>query len=185
LISALFLFACGGKDIEKGWVSLGPGLSMAIRFFQARRGNRTPGINDARLGLGQALIQKAFAEGDSASFAYGLVQLEACRSLAPSEDLSEILTMPTMSGHGRSCMAGHGIGPRLFIQGHRSGSLEYQSAEFGRIVYGKLGEPEKAEALFRKALQLDSADASANFNLGMIYWQAGDVRQAMNIGSNP
>ena len=32
--------------------------------------------------------------------------------------------------------------------------------------------------MFRKALGLDSSDASAHFNLGMIRWQAGDVRVA-------
>ena len=85
------LCACGQGEIEKGRVNLGLGdYPMAIRFF-ASAVEAEPRRYDARLGLGQALLQKAFAEGDSAAFGYALVQLEACRSLAPSGDVSGIL----------------------------------------------------------------------------------------------
>jgi tetratricopeptide (TPR) repeat protein len=179
LCLALCLAGCGRKDLEKGWISLGLGdYPMAIRFFQAGV-EADPGRYDAHLGLGQSLLQKSFAEGDSAAFAYGLVQLEACRSLAPSNDISGLLadayferakfqlrgrdTLSALANLSKAVERGPGNPKPLNLAG---------------IVYGKLGETDKAESLFRKALELDSADASANFNLGMILWEAGEEQSA-------
>ena len=179
LILAVSLFGCGGKDVEKGWVSLGLGdYPMAIRFFQAAV-EENPGLSDARLGLGQALLQKSFAESDSAAFNYGLVQLEACRSLSQSRDLAEILTeayyerarMQLRRGDTMTALAS-------LSKSIDRGPRNPKPLNLVGIVYGKLGDSQKAETLFRKAIELDSADASANFNLGMMSWQAGDVRAA-------
>ena len=39
------------------------------------------------------------------------------------------------------------------------------------IIYFRMGEVDKSEMLFRKAVALDSANAAAHFNLGMVFWQ--------------
>jgi tetratricopeptide (TPR) repeat protein len=179
VITVAILSACGGKDLEKGWVSLGLGdYPMAIRFFQtAVEGN--PRLYDARLGLGQALLQKAFAERDSASFNYGLVQLEACRSLSQNADLAQILTDAYFERARGQLRGGDTVDALASLsKAIDRGPRNPKPLNLAGIVYGKLGEPEKAGTLFQKALQLDSADASAHFNLGMIRWQDGDIRSA-------
>jgi Flp pilus assembly protein TadD len=176
---ALALAACGPSDVEKGNTSLSLGdYPMALAAF-GRAAEADPGSWRARLGLGQALLQKAAAESDSAAFAYGLVQLEACRTLHPGADLSGLLSDAYLER------------ARALARRHDTlGALEAASKAIERnpsnpgplnlagILYGKRGDAAKAEALFRKALLADSADASAHFNLGMIRWQAGDARDA-------
>jgi tetratricopeptide (TPR) repeat protein len=180
VIAVAFCFAgCGRKDIEKGWISLGLGdYPMAIRFFQAGV-EADPGRYDAHLGLGQSLLQKSFAEGDSAAFAYGLIQLEACRNLAPGNDISGILT-DAYYERAKILLRGRDTLSALtnLSKAIERGPGNPKPLNLVGIVYGKLGEPDKAESLFRKALELDSTDASANFNLGMILWEAGEVRPA-------
>lgn len=178
-LCVLWSAACVGKDLDKGWVSLGLGdYPMALRFFRGAV-EENPRLYDARLGLGQALLQQAFAEGDSSAFRYALIQLEACRSLAPSRDLSEILADAYYE------RAKERLGRKDTIAALASlakaidrGPANPRPLNLAGIVYGKLGESGKAEAIFLKALRLDSADASANFNLGMIHWQAGEFRRA-------
>lgn len=179
LLSALLLCACRKGEIEKGWVNLGLGdYPMAIRFFGSAV-EAEPQRYDARLGLGQALLQKAFAENDSASFEYALVQLEACRSLAPSEDISGILADAYYERARGRLKSGDTVAALAALsKAIDRAPVNPRPLNLVGIIYGKLGEADKAEALFRKALGLDSADASAHFNLGMIRWQAGDVREA-------
>ncbi|MEO6097836.1 MAG: tetratricopeptide repeat protein [Fibrobacteria bacterium] len=125
------------------------------------------------------MLQKAFAEGDSAAFNYALIQLEACRSLAPSQDLSELLT-DAYYEHARYQLKSRDTVSALISLSKAidRGPLNPRPLNLVGIVYGKLGEAEKAEAIFQKVLRLDSSDASANFNLGMIHWQAGETRPA-------
>ncbi|MEO7423982.1 MAG: tetratricopeptide repeat protein [Fibrobacteria bacterium] len=179
IAASCLLVACERKDLEKGRISLGLGdYPMAIRSFQ-HVAEENPDSFDARLGWGQALLQKAFAEGDDGAFNYALVQLEACRSLAPSQDLSETLTdayyeKARMQLRNLDTVAALTSLSKAIDRG----PLNPRPLNLVGIVYGKLGDAEKAESVFRKALLLDSADASANFNLGMILWQSGDVRGA-------
>ena len=171
--------ACGKGDIEKGWVNLGLGdYPRAIRFFGAAV-EAEPQRYDARLGLGQALLQKAFAENDSSAFEYALVQLEGCRTLVPSEDISEILADAYYERARGRLKTGDTVAALAALsKAIDRGPRNPRPLNLVGIIYGKLGEADKAEALFRKALGLDSADASAHFNLGMIRWQSGDVREA-------
>jgi tetratricopeptide (TPR) repeat protein len=176
---AWLVLACDHGRIEKGRISLSLGdYPMAVRFFQTAV-EENPQRYEARLGLGQALLQKAFAENDSAAFEYALVQLEACRSLAPSQDLSELLT-DAYYERARSQLKGQDTLSALtsLSKSIDHGPKNTRPLNLVGIVYGKLGESEKAEALFRKALRLDSLDASAHFNLGMLAWQAGEIRPA-------
>lgn len=177
--AALLLMACRGEDDEKGRISLSLGdYPMAIGFFRAAV-EEDPHHYDARLGLGQALLQKAFAEDDSASFEYALIQLEACRGLAPSQDISELLA-DAYYERARSLLRNRDTVAALATLSKAIDRAPENTRPLNLvgIVYGKLGETGKAEALFRQALISDASDPSANFNLGMILWQSGDVRLA-------
>lgn len=176
---AAFMAGCNGGDLEKGRACLGLGdYPLALRFF-AHAVEADPRDYEARLGLGQALLQQAFAQGDSVAFTGALLQLEACRSLRPSDDLGSLLGEAWLE-RARGLLR---TGDTLAALGALSKARDRAPADpnplnLAGIVYGKRGEAEKAEALFRKALAQDSGDASAHFNLGMLAWQAGDARAA-------
>jgi tetratricopeptide (TPR) repeat protein len=179
LVPGAFLSGCGSGDLDKGQACLALGdYALAQRFF-GRAVEADPRGYEGRLGLGQALLQKAFADNDSLAFAGALIQLEACRSLRPSAEIGGLLAeawMDRARGRLRS-------GDTLDALAALSKAIDRDPRDprpvnLAGIVYGKIGEAGKAEALFRKALALDSADASAHFNLGMLRWQAGEAREA-------
>jgi Flp pilus assembly protein TadD len=171
--------ACRSDELDKGQACLALGdYPLAQRFF-SRAVESDPRGYVARLGLGQALLQKAYAENDSAAFAGALLQLEACRTLRPSADIGGLLAEAWMD-RARGLLRARDT---LDALAALSKSIDRDPRDprpvnLAGIVYGKLGDAAKAEALFRKALGLDSADASARFNLGMLRWQAGDAREA-------
>lgn len=175
---ALGLAACR-DGVDKGFTSLGLGdYPMAVSFF-TRALEEDPDRYEARLGLGQALLQKAAAESDSAAFAYGLVQLEACRTLRPDADLSALLSdawleRARQEARGRDTLAALEAISRSIERNPRAPA----PLNLAGIIYGKRGDVDKAEALFRRAVEADSGDASAHFNLGMLRWQEGDAREA-------
>lgn len=175
----LGLIGCTSRDLEKGEACLALGdYPMAIRFF-SRVAEKDPLDFAARVGLGKALIQKSAAEGDSAAIAYALVQLEAGRSLNPDADLAPLIAEAYLE-KARSCLQ------RLDTTGALASlarSVErdpkgVSALNLAGIIYAKLGDPDRATALFGKALTLDSTSASAHFNQGMLDWQAGEVQKA-------
>jgi tetratricopeptide (TPR) repeat protein len=177
--AALLLAACRPTPEEKGFASLGLGdYPTAIRAFTAAV-EEDPGAYGTRLGLGQALLQKAAAESDSAAFAYGLLQLEACRTLRPAADLDALLADAWVDrardlARRRDTLRALEALARAAERDPRAPA----PLSLAGILYGKRGDLDKAEALFAKALQADSADASSHFNLGMLRWRAGRVREA-------
>lgn len=179
LACAALLFGCGTGDLDKGQACLALGdYPMAQRFF-GRAVEADPRGYEARLGLGQALLQKAFAESDSVALAGAFIQLEACRSLRPSAEIGGLLAEAWMD-RARGLLRARDT---LEALAALSKSIDRDPRDprpvnLAGIVYGKIGEAGKADALFRKALALDSGDASAHFNLGMLRWQAGEVREA-------
>lgn len=180
LAALVFMAAgCRSDELDKGQACLALGdYPMAQRFF-AHAVESDPRGYAARLGLGQALLQKAYAENDSAAFAGALMQLEACRTLRPSADIGGLLSEAWLD-RARSLLRSKDTLNALtaLSKAIDRDPRDAKPVNLAGIVYGKLGDQAKAEALFRKALGLDSTDASAHFNLGMIRWQAGDARAA-------
>lgn len=179
LLLAAVCMGCRNEDVEKGRACLGLGdYPLALRFF-SRAIETDPQGYEARLGMGQALLQQAFAQGDSAAFAGALLQLEACRSLRPSDDLGALLGEAWLERARGLLRSGDTLAALAALSKSRDRSpADPKPLNLAGIVYGKRGETDKAEALFRKAISQDSGDASAHFNLGMLAWQAGDARAA-------
>lgn len=173
------LLGCRDRNLDGGQACLALGdYPLAERFF-ARAVEADPQGYEARLGLGQALMQKAYAEADSVAFAGSLIQFEACRSLRPSQDLSGLLgeaycERARVQLRGKDTLAALASLSKSLDRDPLSG----KPLNLAGIVYGRLGDADKAEALFGKAIGVDSADASAHFNLGMLRWQAGDPKAA-------
>jgi len=177
-VCAFCLLAGCSRDLDKARACLAMGdYPLAIRFYGAAV-EKEPLDYEARLGLGRALIQKFAAERDSGAFDYALVQLEACRSLRPSGEIS-ILLSDAYTEQAHSLLARADTASALAAL---SKALECKSRSgplnLAGIIYAKLGDADKAETLFKKALALDSVSASAHFNLGMIHWQRGEVSGA-------
>ena len=177
--AAAFLGGCRSADLDKGQACLALGDYPMARLFFARAVEADPRGYEARLGLGQALLQESFAENDSAAFASGLIQLEACRSLRPSAEIGGLLSEAWMERARGRLRARDTLDALADLsKAIDRDPRDPRPVNLAGIVYGKLGDAAKAEALFRKALGLDGADASAHFNLGMLRWQAGDAREA-------
>ncbi len=175
LIFLPLLTSCRNTLLEKGQISLGLGDYVLAQSFFAKAVENHPEDYDARLGLGQALLQKAIAEADSVAFNYALIQFEACRTLQPSVDMNSLLA-DAYTERARSQLIRMDTLAALASLNkaieRNPGNTE--SLNLVGIIYGKLGETEKAQALFQKAMALDSNDASAHFNLGMIHWQSNE-----------
>ncbi len=174
---------CNHSNIEKGDTSLRLGdYPAAIGFFSAEL-ERHPDSYEARLGLGKAMLQKsADAQGDTALWRQGLMHLEAARTLSPPEDADEItrLLSEGWAHNARSLLSG---GDTLGALSALSRAIEYnpdgvEPLNLAGIIYYRLGDGRKAKALFGKAVLIDSLHPSAHFNLGMVYWQEGDIAGA-------
>lgn len=179
LMLAGLCMGCRNADVDKGRACLGLGdYPLALRFF-SRAVEADPQGYEARLGLGQALLQQAFALGDSLAFDGALLQLEACRSLRPSEDLGALLGEAWLERARGLLRGGDTLAALAALSKSRDRAPgDPKPLNLAGIIYGKRGETDKAATLFREALAQDSADASAHFNLGMLNWQDGDVRAA-------
>ena len=182
LLACTFLVptGCADRSIEKGNTSLQLGdYEMAISFFQQVL-RKDPRSYDARLGMGKALIQRAVDHADdTTSWRHALTHLEAARTLRPEEDIGSLLA-EAWTVHARSLLgAGDTIealsGLARAIE-HNPGSVE--PLNLAGIVYFKIGDANKAEALFRKAVDLDTEHPSGYFNLGMVYWRRGRLADA-------
>jgi len=181
IVTLLFLLlSCTGKRIEKGDVSLSLGdYAMAMSFYGEVL-QKDPTNVAARVGMGKAWLQKAIDnDNDTTSWNTALTHLEAARTLEPGEPLDSLLA-EVWSVHARNLLF---LKDTLEALSALSRAIEYRprSAEplsLAGIVYFRLGDPGKAERLFRQALALDTLHASTYFNLGMVHWSNGDAKEA-------
>jgi tetratricopeptide (TPR) repeat protein len=174
------LVSCNHDYVEKGDVCLALGdYRMAIEFY-GKRLERAPEDYNARLGLGKALLQKAVdKEGDLEAWDYSLVQLEASRTLKPSREIKKLLC-DAYTAKSRLLLS---RGDTVAALNSISRAVEYNGKEvepinLAGIIYFRMGEEHKAEALFKRAVSIDSLHPTAYFNMGMIGWQRGDYTAA-------
>jgi len=180
VISLLYLFGCTGSNIDKGNASLKLGdYTMAIEFYETEL-KKNPQSYEARLGMGKALIQKAVdMKNDTASWKRALTNLEAARTLQPDKDISPLLC-EAWSVLGRIMLT---VGDTVEALSSLARAIEYspknvEPLNLAGIIYFRLGEDEKAEALFKKAIDINKNHPSAYFNLGMIFWVRDQVVHA-------
>lgn len=172
IICLLYLLGCSDNNIDKGNASLKLGdYTMAIEFYEAEL-KKDPQNYEARLGIGKAHIQKAVdMKNDTASWKRALTHLEAARTLQPDKDISPFLC-EAWSVLGRIML---NLGDTVEALSSLARAIEYspknvEPLNLAGIIYFRLGEDEKAEVLFKKAIDINKNHASAYFNLGMIFW---------------
>jgi tetratricopeptide (TPR) repeat protein len=180
IISALgFLSAgCLNGNLDKGDMCLRLGdYPMAIAFYSDEV-KRCPDSYRARLGLGKSLLQKS-CDGDSSAWKDALVQLEAARTLSPGSDLAGLLGEVYLQRAHLSLAARDSLGALSALsRAIECNNRALEPVNLAGIIYFRMGDVDKSEMLFKKAVGLDSTSASARFNLGMVYWQTGRYKDA-------
>jgi tetratricopeptide (TPR) repeat protein len=176
----LLLAACTRIDIDKAETCLKLGdYPMAVRIFGEVL-ERDPQSYGARLGMGKALLQQAIDRaGDTVSWREACMHLEAARTLRPSAGLNGLLSQ-VWSQRAHILLAGADTIAALEAL---TRSIEYdprraEPLNAAGIIYFRLGEPEKARALFTQAAAADSLNPAVLFNLGMVAWHSGDIEKA-------
>jgi tetratricopeptide (TPR) repeat protein len=175
LCAVMVLSGCRNSALEKGEICLKLGdYPMAIAFF-SEEVKRHPGSVEARLGLGKGLLQQGCDNAsDSLSWKYAIIQLEAAATLSPQDNIGALLSEAYLDRAHTLLAAGDSIAAldalsRAIERNNRA----IESVNLAGIIYFRMGETDRAEALFVKAIGLDSANAAAHFNLGMVYWNLG------------
>ncbi|MBD3321716.1 MAG: tetratricopeptide repeat protein [Chitinivibrionales bacterium] len=172
-IALVLIFAgCGPSDVDKGNTNLALGDYPAAIGFFTREIQQDPKSYDARVGLGKALLQKAADNnGDTTIWKQALIQLEAARTLNPDDKALKLLSH-AWAEYSRLVLA-HSDTVRALEA--LSTALRYDPENIEvvnsiGILYFKLGYAQKSEALFTRAIFLDSTHSNSYFNLGMVYW---------------
>jgi Flp pilus assembly protein TadD len=178
LILLIAFAGCRNRNLEKGEICLRLGdYPSAIAFF-SEAVRRRPDSYEARLGLGKALVQKA-CDADTAAWKSACIQLEAARTLSPTSDIKALLSDVYLERAHQLLSCRDSIGALDAL----SRAIEFNNRaleplNLAGIIYFRLGDVDKSEALFRKAVGIDSTNAAAHFNLGMVFWQGGKYRDA-------
>jgi tetratricopeptide (TPR) repeat protein len=175
LTMALLCAGCRNSAIEKGNICLKLGdYPMAISFF-SQEVKRHPESFDARFGLGKALLQQGCADAsDTAAWKNAIIQLEAAATLSPGDNVGGLLSEAWLQRAHQLLSAKDSIAALDALS--RSIERDTRAIEpinLAGIIYFRMGETDKATALFAKALAIDSANPAGRFNLGMAYWLAG------------
>ena len=172
------LVGCGNSNLDKGNLCLRLGDYPAAISFYSEEVKNHPDSYLGRLGLGKALLQKA-CDADTSAWKSALVQLEAARTLSPTADLGGLLAEVYLQRAHQLLDAKDTVAALdVLSRSIESDKAAIEPLNLAGIIYYRLGETDKSEVLFTKAVGLDSVNASARFNLGMIYWQSGRARQA-------
>jgi tetratricopeptide (TPR) repeat protein len=181
---AAVLFGCTASDIHKGMVSLGLGdYTMAIVFF-SRVLERDPARFEARLGMGKALLQRAFDnENDTVSWRQAVMHLEAARTIdSTAEEAGGLLSQVWAERGAQQLHAGDTIAALYALT--RSIASDTKSSEplnLAGIIYFRTGKTEKARQLFERAVAVDTANPTSLFNLGMLHWEEKQAREAHDL----
>lgn len=179
ILLVTLISGCYHSTVEKGNICLKLGdYSTAIDLFSVQV-KKHPERYEARLGLGKALLQRSTDLSDSNDWKKGLLQLEAAASLNPDAPIRPILSDAWLQ-RGRFLLAKKDSTACLDAIAR---SLEYNPLSIdplnlAGILYFNQGDASKAEALFSKAVSIDSLNSASRFNLGMIYWYDNDPKKA-------
>jgi tetratricopeptide (TPR) repeat protein len=179
LAIAIMVPGCYHDAVERGDICLRLGdYGMAIELFTAEI-RRHPDNAPARAGLGQALLQRAADHGDTVDWKQALIQLDAAATLAPGPRNRTVAASAWMQ-RARQLLALHDTLGCLDAcsRGRELDGSAIDPLNLAGIVYFRQGDAAKAAALFRQAIAIDSGNAVARFNLGMVEWYGGAWKNA-------
>jgi len=171
LLFIYFLFSCSKSNIEKGNICLSIGDYISAISFYSEEVKKNPENYIARLGLGKAYLQKA-CNSDTGAWNLACMHLEAAKNLSPQNNEIKKLLNEVYLERARQLLA---IKDTVSALQSLLYSIEYDNTALepiilSGIIYYKIGETKKAEALFKKAISIDSLNVASLFNLGMIFF---------------
>jgi Flp pilus assembly protein TadD len=169
---------CRNRNIENGGICLRLGDYPSAIAFYSDEVKRHPDSYEARLGLGKALLQKAW-DADTSAWKSALIQLEAAQTLLPGSAIRALLGDVYLERAQQLLAARDSVSALdALSRAIECNNRAIEPVNLAGIVYFRMGDADKSELLFKKAVGLDSANASARFNLGMVYWQSGRYKDA-------
>jgi tetratricopeptide (TPR) repeat protein len=179
-VVAALMTSCSRSPVERGAACLSLGdYAMAIQFFGEAL-KRNPDRYDARLGMGKALLQRAADNlGDTASWRDACMNLEAARTLNPSIDISGVLAQ-AWSERARHLLDKNDTLAALSALTRAIGydPQRIEPLNAAGIIYFRMGQLEKSNALFISAYTIDSMNTAVRFNMGMVAWNKGNIAGA-------
>ncbi len=180
--AAVFLMiavsGCRNRNIENGGICLRLGDYPSAIAFYSDEVRRHPDSYEARLGLGKALLQKAW-DADTSAWKSALIQLEAAHTLSPRDDIKGLLgDVYLQRAHQLLAVRDSVSALEALSRAIECDNRAVEPLNLAGIIYFRMGEEDKSEMLFKKAVGIDSASSSARFNLGMVFWQSGRYEDA-------
>jgi tetratricopeptide (TPR) repeat protein len=174
----LMIAVSGCRNIENGGICLRLGDYPSAIAFYSDEVKHHPDSYEARLGLGKALLQKAW-DADTSAWKSALIQLEAAQTLSPGDNIRGLLGEVYLERAHQLLAARDSVSALdALSRAIECDNRAIEPLNLAGIIYFRMGEVDKSEVLFKKAVGLDSASASARFNLGMVYWQSGRCKEA-------
>ena len=184
ILILLTQFSCTVNDISKGETCLKIGDYEGAEKFFTRSIEDNPGNLNGRLGLAKAYLQKAYSlkkQGidNPDNWHKAVRQFEFASRIKDTsiiiEDYSQALYLlaKSLTNNGDTLPAIDYLKDALLIAPSNSTILN-----FAGILNFKKGMDENAIDLFLQASVVDTVDASALFNIGIIHWYRNETIQA-------
>jgi tetratricopeptide (TPR) repeat protein len=183
-LSVLCICACTRNSINKGETCLAIGdYQNAICFFQ-KAVNDNPASARSRRGIALSLLQQCSAhesEGKAtpAEWKSALAALQYARRIKDNPDLK-----------AQEAVANFKLAKALESRGDTSSALRFafqalalqpqdvRMIDYAAVLSHRMGDAATARDLFLQATIVDSNDAVAFFDVGMLYWYSQNVLQA-------
>jgi len=183
LLGAILLISCGESSVERGYQSLQLGdYDMAIGFFNERL-HRDPRDFQARVGMGKALLQKSYANGqDTVLWRQALIQLQAARSIE-NHDFLNLLLKDAWITYGRNMLSAKDTMSALIAL---TFALDYdpsnsEALNLSAILFSSFGLTQKAESLLTAASYNQRNDKDILFNLGLLRFYRKEYAEALRV----
>jgi tetratricopeptide (TPR) repeat protein len=183
ILGAVLLISCGENSVKRGYQSLQLGdYDMAIGFFNEQL-HRNPRDFQARVGMGKALLQKSYANGqDTVLWRQALVQLQAARSIG-NHDFLNFLLKDAWITYGRKKLSAADTLSALIAL---TFALDYdpsnsEALNLSAVLFSSFGLTQKAESLLTVASYYHKTDKDILFNLGILSFHRKEYSEALRI----
>ncbi|MDG5816992.1 hypothetical protein QA601_17985 [Chitinispirillales bacterium ANBcel5] len=177
------LFNCSKNDVQKGNVSLSLGdYEMAEEFFSSALADN-PADFEARLGMGKALLQRAYSNfKDDDAFKRAVVNLQAAHTIESNENINYLLSEVWYNRSQQLLTAYDTVAATEALKS----SLDYHPENTDAlntigILYFMSGETTRSKRVFERALALDSDNTVLLFNAGLVFYHMDRIKTAHSL----
>ncbi len=183
-VTLLLLLGACNDNAKKAHVFLAQGDFLRAETFFTQAIEKNPNNFEARLGLGKALLQKAYYQAEVGEDTPGHWE-RALRELRIAENVQPGLEAGGLAGRAafRWTKSLCAIGDTAKALNMLKTVLELnpsnlEARNFVGILYHKRGLEDQAHGIFLRNTKIDSTDPAAFYNLGMLHWRRQEFLQA-------